>query len=231
MHQGTRYFLSAMFNNYQSEIVSSVKHGGVIYRAWTGTWANKTITKVIPFFTGQRINLETNSSVLDYEVYLSKVNRTKTKEVMAEYVEALKFNEVMFKTMSNEAFLASLQETYAEAVTEGERWRSSKSVAFMQSYAREYVKVDMFKSICATMMLSHYRLWAYGSEVNRSNNHNYDGDITPHDYYLSARKKIDRQIKIGANALDAVIYKANEPYPSNTWDITVIHNGNTVRQY
>jgi len=229
MHQGTRYFISAMFNKYQSEIVSSIKHGGVIYREWTGTWNNKTTTKIIPLFTGQRINLETNSSVLDYEVHLSKVNRTRTKEVMAEYVEALQFNEVMFKTMTEDSFISALKDVYAEVITDGERWRSSQALARMTEYATEQVKVDMFKSICATMMSSNYRLWSYGSD----NQNQYYGemDYTPHSYYLSARKKIDRQIKIGANALDAVVYKANEPYPSNTWDITVLHNGNIVRQF
>jgi hypothetical protein len=230
MHQGTRYFIAAMFNKYQSEVVSSIKHGGAIYREWTGSWGNRTTTKIIPLFTGQRIDLETNNSMLDYEVHLSKVNRTRTKEVMSEYVEALQFNEVMFKTMSEDSFKSALQETYAEAITEGERWRSSQAVARMTEYATEQVKVDMFKSICATMMASNYRLWSYGSEHN-SNNYYGEMDYTPHGYYLSARKKIDRQIKIGANALDSVVYKANEPYPSNTWDITILHNGNPVRQF
>jgi hypothetical protein len=229
LHQGTRYFISAMFNKYQCEVLSSIKHGGAIYREWTGSWGNRTTTKIIPLFTGQRINLETNSSVLDYEVHLSKVNRTRTKEVMAEYVEALQFNEVMFKTMTEDSFKSALQYTYAEAITEGETWRSSQAVARMTEFATEQVKVDMFKSICATMMASNYRLWSYGSDG--VNNFYGNMDYTPHSYYLSARKKIDRQIKIGANALDAIVYKANDPYPSNTWDITVIHNGNVVRQY
>jgi hypothetical protein len=230
MHQGTRYFINAMFNKYQSEVMSSIKHGGAIYREWTGSWGNRTTTKIIPLFTGQRINLDTNSSVLDYEVHLSKVNRTRTKEVMAEYVQALQFNEVMFKTMTEDSFKSALQDTYAEAITEGKTWRSSQAVARMAEFATEQVKVDMFKSICATMMASNYRLWSYGSEHN-SNNYYGEMDYTPHEYYLSARKKIDRQIKIGANALDAIVYKANDPYPSNTWDITVIHNGNPVRQF
>lgn len=231
LHQGTRYFISAMFNKYQCEVLSSVRHGGAIYREWTGTWNNPTVTKVIPLFKGQRINLDTNNSVLDYEVLLSKVNRTRTKQIMAEYIEPLQFNEVMFKTMTTDAFIASLQETYAEAITEGERWRSNNAMARMLSYARDNVKVDMFKTICATMMSSHYRLWSYGSEKNGTNAYGFDRNTTPHDYYLSARKKIDRQIKIGASALDSVVYKANEPYPSNTWDVSVIHNGNIVKQY
>jgi hypothetical protein len=229
LHQGTRYFISAMFNKYQCEVLSSVRHGGAIYKEWTGTWNNPTVTKVIPLFKGQRINLDTNNSVLDYEVHLSKVNRTRTKQIMAEYVEAIKFNEVMFKTMTEDSFISSLKEVYAEAITEGERWRSSQAVARMLEYATEHVKVDMFKSICATMMASSYRLWSYGSD----NNNSYFGqmDYSPHVYYTQALKKIDRQLKIGANALDAIVYKANEAYPSNTWDITVLHNGNTVRQY
>jgi len=229
LHQGTRYFICAMFGKYQGEVLGSIRHGGAIYREWTGTWNNKTITKVVPLFKGQRINLDTNSSVLDYEVHLSKVNRTRTKEIMAEYVEAIKFNEVMFKTMTEDSFIASLKEVYEEAITEGERWRSSQAMARMLEYATKHVKIDMFKSICATMMASSYRLWSYGSDSNNS----YYGqmDYTPHVYYTQALKKIDRQIKIGANALDSVVYKSNEPYPSNTWDITVLHNGNLVRQY
>jgi hypothetical protein len=231
LHQGTRHFIGAMFNNWMSAVISSVRHGGAIYKEITGSWSNQTVTKVIPLFKGQRINLDTNSSVLDYEVHLSKVNRTRTKQIMAEYIEPLQFNEVMFKTMSPDAFISSLQETYAEAITEGERWRSNNAMSRMLSYARDNVKVDMFKTICATMMASHYRLWSYGSEKKGSTNYGHDRNTTPHDYYLSARKKIDRQIKIGANALDSMVYKANEPYPSNTWDVTVIHNGNVVKQY
>jgi hypothetical protein len=229
MHQGTRYFINAMFNKYQSEVVSSIRHGGAIYREWTGSWGNRTTTKIIPLFIGQRINLETNNSVLDYEVHLSKVNRTRTKEVMSEYVEAIKFNEVMFKTMTEDSFIASLKEVYAEAIKEGERWRSSNAMSCMLNYATEQVKVDMFKSICATMMATSYRLWSYGSD----NNNSYYGemDYAPYVYYTQALKKINRQLKIGANALDSVVYKANEAYPSNTWDITLLHNGNPVRQY
>jgi hypothetical protein len=229
LHQGTRYFIGAMFNNWMGEVISSVRHGGAIYKEITGTWRNPTVTKVIPLFRGQRINLDTNNSVLDYEVHLSKVNRTRTKQIMAEYVEDIKFNEVMFKTMTEDSFISSLKEVYAEAIKEGERWRSSNAVALMLEYATEHVKVDMFKSICATMMATSYRLWSYGSD----NNNSYYGqmDYSPHVYYTQALKKIDRQLKIGANALDSVVYKANEPYPSNTWDVTVIHNGNPVKQY
>jgi len=51
MHQGTRYFISSMFNNYMGEVLSSIRHGGVIYKEYTGTWTKQTITKVVVNFS------------------------------------------------------------------------------------------------------------------------------------------------------------------------------------
>lgn len=234
LHQGTRYFLSNMFNRYGTEVISSVRHGGVIYREFEGNYKDGyTSTKIIPLFKGQRISLDTCTSVLDYEVHLSKVNRTKSKEVLAEYEDPLKLTELLFKTMTPEVFVDSLKEVFVEAMPEpdeGSRWlwRNAIAARKMMDYATAQVKADIFKSVCATMMGEGiYNAWSIGSDNSYPNNVAYE----PEDFFKLAKQKIIKRIRQGSGALDVRVFKPNEPYPSSNWDITVSTYGKQIQTY
>ena len=232
LHQGTRYFLSNMFNRYGSDVVSSVRHGGVIYREFQGNYREGyTNTKIIPLFRGQRINLDTAMSVLDYEVRTQRVNRTRSKEVLAEYDESLKLNEILFKTMSRGVFEDSLKEVFDEAMPnleDSRYWRSASAARKMMDYATAQVKTDIFKAVCATMMGEGiYQSWTIGTNSGYWSKDSYE----PEDYYRLAKQKIVRHILQGSGALDVKLYKPNEPYPSSNWDVRVMLNNNLVRTY
>ena len=232
LYQGTRYFLASMFNNYRARVIASVKHGGTIYCEYEGgynvSYAN---TKVIPLFKGQRIDLETNSSVLNYEVHTHKVNRARSKEVLAEYDAPLKFTELVFKTMTREVFHDSLIEVFKEALPEGMEggyWRDDRARKVMD-YATAQVKGDMFKAICATMI---------GEKIYQARSivagytHYYPTDyIKPEDYYRVAKQKIVKYIRRDSSAFDVKVYKANEAYPSSNWDIYVKLDGKNMQTY
>lgn len=229
MHQGTRGFLTSMMGLYLSYIASSVRHGGTVYKEITGTWRNHTVTKIIPLFKGQCINLDTMTSVVDYEVRLPAVNRTRSKDVMAKYDDALKFNETMFKTMSSEVFEMSLREVYEEVFGKtGYKWRNAERTRTMLDYASAQVNVDMYKAICATMIGEGiYSAWTISCDDTQYAIRDYDS----YKYFKSAKDKIASRVKIGGGAFDVKVYKANEPYPSNRWGVSINLNNERVIAY
>ena len=231
LHQGTRFFLTNMFGRYYSAIVSSVKHGGVIYREFeregSDGWKDKV---VIPLFKGQRINLETNRSVLDYEVHLPYVNKERSRAVMSEFKKELKVAEIFFKTMTGEVFTSELREVYDE-VYEGKvkpNWRGSEAKEIIDDFAERHFKTDIYKAMYAVMMASGvWNAWNIGSG---SPYYNKDS-INPHGYFCSAKQKFYKALKLSNNVLDDKVYKANETYPSNAWGVKVLVDGNEVRAY
>jgi hypothetical protein len=218
-----------MIGQYLSYFTSSVRHGGTIYKENIGTWRNPTVTKIIPLFKGQRIDLNTMTSVVDYEVRLPAVNRTRSKDIMAKYADALKFNEAMFKTMSSEVFEMSLREVYEEVFGKtGYTWRNAEKANKMLAYASEHVDTDMYKAICATMMGEGiHSAWTIGCDLSSWTNSSYEA----HTYFKAAKEKIAKRIKLGGGALDIKVYKANEPYPSNKWEIGIYLNNKQVTAY
>lgn len=231
VHQGTRGFLTDMFNVYRSEVVSSVRHGGVIYREYTGSYTEGyTTTKIIPLFKGQRISLHNITSVINYEVHLSKVNRTRSKQVLEDFAEPLKFAEVLFTTLTPELFKDSLQEVFSEVFPVRDSdymWRSVSTSRQMLEYAKAQSKVDIFKSICAYMMgYGLYNTWSVGSY------NSVHGVYEPAGRCFNlAKQKIVRGIRQANGALDVKVYKANEVYPSSTWDIQIMNDFNQVVTY
>ena len=231
LHQGTRYFLSQMFNVYNSEVVSSIKHGGAIYREYEGNYTDGyTNLIVIPLFKGQKIDLTTNRSVVNYEVQLPYVNRQRSKEVMAEYKDNLNVAEMFFKSMTNEVFRSEMEEVYNEvyaSLDEKPTWRNQEAGITMEDYAKAHTKTDMFKTIYAVMM---YRgvlnSWSLGSGSPY-----YQSSRTPIEYFKSARQHLIKRLKLENNVHDIKTYKANEAYPSNSWEVRILVDGNLVRAY
>jgi hypothetical protein len=234
LHQGSRGFVGVVLDG---EVVSSVKHGGTIYREanymWNSSFGsnNRETLKIIPIFKGQRLDLNTLTSVINYEVHAPFINRAKAKGVMAEFLDALKFNEVMFKTMTKEVLVDGLTEAFKEAyggmAEDQYNWHHSTAIGHLEAYAKNNMKTDMYKTVLALMTAHHAVAWAIGS----GNTYYVNRNLDPYEMYTYTRKKLERQIKIENDALDVKVYKANEVYPSNTWDIKVIVNGEQVKTY
>jgi len=248
IHQGTRQFLASMFNVYYSEVVSSIKHGGAIYREyerdeektnakqanrvdnrWCPTYYKDT--KVIPLFKGQRIDLATNSSVINYEVHLPYVNRKRSKEVMVGYKDTLGVAELFFKTMTGDVFRSEMREVYDEVYADMETkpsWRDNEAADKLMAYTKSQINNDMYKAMYATMMYSgSLNAWSIGTNNQYYNNDRYE----PHQYFKYAKDKIIKQLKLENNVHDIKTFKANEAYPTNTWEVKVLVDGKQVRVY
>ena len=232
LHQGTRWYMSHMMGKYHSEVVSSVKHGGTVYREYQQGEDDKwEYTVVIPLFNGQRINLETNRSVLNYEVHLPYVNRERGKAVMARFKDSFNFAETMFKTMTSEVFASEMQEVYQEAFINTDYkpdWINTEAKIKMSTYANSQINTDLYKAMYAVMMATGtLNSWSIGtnSQYYRGNTH------YPHTYFGLAKQKFVRKLKLENNALDIKVHKANEPYPSNSWEIKILLDGKQVQAY
>jgi len=238
MHQGDRMFLTSLTGVYHSEVVSSVKHGGTIYREyerdeekstsydrWDTVWKD---TIVIPLFKGQRINIETNRSVLNYEVRLPYVNRQRSKEVMAEYREPLQIAEMFFKAMTSEVFASEMQEVFKEVFGDEEPWASKEAVDRMLAYAETQIDKDLYKYMYA-LMLSNRVLNSW--QIGQNNPYYKNYTHFPLTYFQSARTKFIKTIKLCNHVLDDKVYSANELYPSNTWAVRIFIDGERVRAY
>jgi hypothetical protein len=240
LHQGTRHFISQMFNVYRSEVVSSIKHGGAIYREYErDEEKNRTLpreygsfykdTKVVPLFQGQRIDLATNTSTLNYEVHLPYVNRKRSKDAMAKYKDDLNVAEMFFKTMTQEVFRSELREVFAEVYPdEKPNWRNQEAADKLLMFTKAQVGVDIYKAMYAVMMYKGtLNAWSVGSNNSYYLNLSYD----PLDYFKSAKSTFVKQLKLENNVHDIKVYKANEAYPSNTWEVKVFVDGKQVRVY
>lgn len=229
MHQGTRYFLGNMFGICSSEIVSSIKHGGVIYREYEGSYSDGyNYTMVIPLFKGQRINLETNRSVLDYEVHLPYVNRKRSKDMMKAYKQDFDVAEIFFKTMSSEVFSDEIKEVFDEVYPDNKPdWRDNEASKTLHDYAMKQIKTDLYKGLYAVMMYAgSYNAWsiAMGSSY-------YRVGYEPHQYFTSAKQKFAKMLKLDGDVFDNKVYKANETYPSNSWSSKIMIDGKEVSAY
>lgn len=245
LHQGDRMFLSATMGKHGSEVVSSVKHGGAIYREYIRD-DEKTIakrednrwsptyyidTKIIPLFKGQRINLESNESVINYEVHLPYVNRKRSKEVVSKYKDEIQVAETFFKTMTSEVFASEMQEVYNKVFADDEdkpSWRSHAAETTMLKYAKSRLQEDLYEGLYALMMgLGVLNSWAIGC----GNQYYRDRGHFPLTYFQIAYQKFIKYIKLENGALDVKVYSSNELYPSNAWEVKILVDGNEVRAY
>lgn len=234
LHYGVRHFLRSMLYRevgVYTDIVSSVRHGGSIFHEFEGSWQNYKSTKMFPLFKGQRINLDTNTSVIDYQVKIPKVNRIKAKKAMSAYVDRLKFAEVMFKTMSFDSFMEGLQETFQDVFPkeDGHVWGSYDNTSKVLKQAKKLMKSDTVKAVFATMLGNRIgSAW----HIAQKNGYYSPSDIEPYDYYKLAENRLDRQVKLANNTFDYKVYKANEPYPRSNWGVKVyLPTGKEVSLY
>lgn len=231
MGQGDRMYLTSTLGVYRGEIVSSIKHGGTIYREYVGSYREGfKDTMVIPIFKGQRFNIDTNRSVIDYEVQLPYVNKQRNKGIMAKYKDELNFAETMFKTMTNEVFASEMQDVYNEVFPTDTKpsWPNGEAVQTVCEYANENLRDDLYRYMYALMLSSRVlNAWNIGT-----GNKYYTQYINePHTYFQATKKKFIKGIKLLNNVLDNKVYKANEMYPSNTWAVKILVNGSEVKAY
>jgi len=230
LHQGTRYFLSSMFNVNKSDVTSSIKHGGAIYKEYTGDWRDGfTNTKVIPLFQGQRIDLATNNSTLNYEVQLPYVNRQRSKEAMAQYKDSLNVAELFFKTMTKEIFSSEMQEVFNEVYPdEKPNWRDKDAADKLVAFIKSQIGTDLYKAMYATMMYKGtLNAWSIGAGNPYAISSRYD----PFHYFKSAKTSFIKQLKLENKVHDIKTYGANEAYPSNSWEVKVFVDGKQVKVY
>ncbi len=245
LHQGDRMFLSSTIGTNSSEVVSSVKHGGAIYREyirddektdakremdrWSPTYY--VDTKVIPLFKGQRLNLGTYESVINYEVHLPYVNRKRSKDIVSKYKDELQVAETFFKTMTSEVFASEMQEVYNKVFADEEdkpSWRSRGAEDTMLKYAKSRLQEDLYEGLYALMMgLGVLNSWAIGCD----NAYYRDRGHFPLSYFQLAYQRFIKYIKLENGALDVKVYSSNELYPSNSWKIKILVDGNEVRAY
>lgn len=251
LHQGTRYFLTMMFGKGKEQdvshahVTSSIRHGGVCYfeNKVCGyhddhpTWAKYKASMVIPLFQGQKIDLGSNRSVLNYQVQLPTVDRKRSKAVMEKYQDNLKLTNAMFKTMSSEVFCSELEEVFTEIYGEEgcpdrPQWPSYAVTDRALSWAREQMDTDFFKSVYAYMM--GWRLgnaWYIGRGKEAVSYSRHSDSYHPNSYYHQVITKLKREMQ---KAHDTFTYKTleqNEAYPSNAWGVKVIVDGSEVKVY
>lgn len=254
LHQGDRMFLTWANDG---EVVSSVRHGGTIYREYerdlskpqkgyynyrgetifrTVFWKN---TVTIPLFKGQRMDICTNKSVINYEVHTPYVNRKRSKEILSEHINDLNFAEIMVKTMSKEVFISEMQEVYDKVfadmkqrpLSRGSRDSEADERAGnkMLRYAKENLTTNFYESMYAMMMgLGIADSWNIVSGTSYYYSASF---LNPHEYFKALKTKLTRQLNIDKGALDTKVHKPNEVYPSSTWDIKILVDGKEVKCY
>lgn len=248
LHQGTRYFLTQFFGKGKEQgvshagVVSSIRHGGACYFEYMPdghhkghpTWTKYKASMVIPLFKGQKIDLGSNRSVLNYQVQLPKVDRKRSKEVLSKYSEGLKFTQAMFKTMSSEVFCSELEDVFTEIYGEEgcpdrPTWPSYGVTDRALSWAKEQLDTDFFKSVYAYMMGNRIgNAWYVG---RGESNNNYSQNYHPNSYYQQAVNQLKREFKKAHDTFKYKTIEQNEAYPSNAWGVKVLVDGSEAKVY
>ena len=245
MHQGERMFLTWVNDG---EVISSVRHGGTIYREYERDHSKPTDdnpygkqvywkdTMIVPLFKGQRIDIDTAKSVINYEVHLPYVNRKRSKEALEAHKNDLNFMETLFKTMSSDIFTSEMKDVYDKVFINIEnkpmysshRYGEDSAGRMMLRYAKETLATNFYESMYAMMMgLNILGSWSVGAGNNSYRLYNSN----PLEYFKATKAKLVKQINIEKETLDTKVYKPNEVYPSNAWDIKILVDGKEVKCY
>lgn len=249
LHQGTRYFLTIMFGKGKEQgvshahVTSSIRHGGTCYfenmpdghHKNHPTWTKYKASMVIPLFKGQKIDLATNRSVLNYQVQLPKVDRKRSKEVLSKYSDGLKFTQAMFKTMSSEVFCSELEDVFTEIYgEEGSEnrptWPSYGMTDKALDFAKLNLNIDFFKSVYAYMMGKRIgNAWYIGR--GERNTYRTNDNYYPNSYYQQAVNQLKREMQKAHDTFNYKTVEQNEAYPSNAWGVKVLVDGSEVKIY
>lgn len=240
--QGTRGFLTEMTRDYSygtngGYFKSDVKLGGMVYIEDEGSWSTGyKNTKVIPIFKGQRIDMGTKLSVVDYEIHQGYVNRKRFKLALAEYKDDLIFAEATFNNLSMDTFAEELKSTlngvYEGSTKPANYWSftsddSSKILNYGKAHLKSDIMTAIYSFIIGRDIFNAFSI-AMGGPLTYSS---YSDGRTPLAFYNTVKAKFIRQLMIDNEVHDMKVRKANEIYTSNTWGTEIRVNNTKVKQY
>lgn len=222
LHQGDRNILSQMIRR---NVFSDVKRGGVIlahhnYYNPSGLY--------LPLFKGQRINLDTMQSVVNYEVRIPRVDRKKSSALTVGYKDQMKFAEAMFRSMSVETLREEAKAALDKVEYDGNKsWMHGEYREAVEKRIKEVINEDFIEA--SLLMMIHQRTGAIWSMLDNSI---YRADENlPIIYYHLVKKSFLKKLKQTNDVFYDEVFKCNQKYPPNEWGIKVFLNGERVSQY
>lgn len=223
LNQGDRYYLSQLASGY---FWSDVRRGGVQYRDYH-------VGKTIPIFKNLRIYADTLNTYEKntYEVVTLKVDRTKAKQAMQDYLEPFKFAEVMFKAMSKESFLMLTREEdkLAEEYMKTIGW-NRRDEAYMK-LGIEKIKTDEIGGTILLMLGTPFNGLSWRAQRYAEGGTVYGHENTPIQYYETMTKHFKRMVYIASHAFVEETHSVGERYPSSVWRMEFRINGDKAMAY
>lgn len=223
--QGTRYFLTHMFGGtYWRAFTSQVRKGGVVYEEYS----EGNTVKTIPIFKGQRLDLATNTSVINYTVHLPRVNRKRANQVLGGRKLEFKFMESVFKAMPSDVFINELQDTFKDVFGEAKDvWRGETEIDKLVKFAMECKDTDPVKSLYAIMISRGIANAWYLARQGQQ----WGAGPNPLSYFNLIKKHMVNQLIRDGGALDIKEVKPNEIYKGNSWGAMVTVDSKQVTVY
>lgn len=222
LHQGDRNMLSQMLRR---NVFSDVKRGGVVLAC--GNYYNHNGV-FLPLFKGQRINLDTMQSVVNYEVRIPRVDRKKSSALTVGYKDQMKFAEAMFRSMSTETLREEAKAALDKVEYDGNKsWMHGDYREAVEKRISEVINEDFIEA--SLLMMIHQRTGAIWSML--SNSIYRDEQDIPIRYYQLVKRSFLKKLKQTNDIFYDEVFKCNQKYPKTEWEIRVYLDGEEVHQY
>ena len=224
MHQGIRGMLSSFL---RCGISSDVKRGGVIL--FDGKFNSSTrqynYSLTVPVFKGQRIKIDTLESVLNYEVKIPRVDRKKSKDLLAKYKTSMVFADTLFKNMDMTGFKELSKDSLSKVEYDGgTTWLSNDYSEAIMKRANQVIDEDFIEAITLHMMTNRY-VNAFYSMSDSNRIYTTSRSSTPYYYYVNTIDRFKRNLKKVSDIFTYEVFKANSVYPQSEWSVIVEVDG------
>lgn len=227
-YYGSRYYGS----RYYGYFLSSVGHGGVIYK-------NSKETKMFPICAGMRINF--NDMTLDpsseYELIGRRVNRKKSKELHQQREEFFKVTKAMMSSIPKRVFADMSHELLIDHeiiepdVTGSSRfWRMKDLKVAEKTKAIAFELMDSSPLDAAALFCCLYDTKGFWREAQ----HTTLIKDTPVDYlYESMCRKIweDTYRRNQLSVMESKSFEVGKPFPWSLGKYEFYQNGELLPQY
>jgi hypothetical protein len=164
-----------------------------------------------------------------YEVFISHVDRKKSKALLAKYEHFYKVSEVMLKNMTMSMALDTAKEIVDELWKEDggtQKYRSDIEYFTQAEKLIDDAPLDAFILYCIALNVGRI---AY--QMRWQGNKNSDTTSAHDELFITLKRRLSKEIyKAHRDIFKEVQCEAGKRYPSCDWGVKIVVNGKEVEQ-
>lgn len=223
--QGDRGILSSYSSGWLS---TESRRGGMI---WVGGLGHDGKRKMLPIYSGIRINCETMEPTKPITVLGRKVDRKVGKNLLIGYTDFYAVTEVMTKAMNYDVFVRTMNDVVVEHMGEENLTADHNEYSAKAETLLHTAPLDAAMLYIMGWDIGSMR-WNMRRFLDTHNSNSSAHEDTPHMMFLNLKRKLNKEIyKQNEEVFKRVEYTNGERFPPSEWGYTIMVDGVEVKQY